>query len=74
MDVGISINILSEDDAARIEKARLVPVYRVRYKQRRFMGWALRNDSLRGATQIRFEGDEMGGNGEAVVVYSKSDA
>jgi len=72
--MSIKFNVLSEAQAAQIEKSNLIPVYRVRYKQRRFMGWAQRNDALRGAREIRFEGDDVGGNGEAAIVYSKSDA
>jgi hypothetical protein len=36
------------------------------------MGWAERNEALRGAIEIRFVGDET--KLETEVVYSKSDA
>jgi hypothetical protein len=62
---GITIHMLSEEEAAQVGKAALVPVYRVRYKQRQFMCWAQRDNALRGATEIRFEGEQT------VIEYSK---
>jgi hypothetical protein len=67
------VRFLSEDEASQIEKTELVPVYRVRYGQRRFMGWAKRDDDLRGAVEIRFTGDEAR-DAKAEIQYSKSDA
>lgn len=59
------LRFLSEAEAAKVET---VPAYRIRHGERKFMGWAKRNDALRGAVEIRFVGDE------AEVVYAKSDA
>ena len=69
----IKLRLLSEGEAAKIEQSELVPVYRVRYGQRRFMGWTKRDDKFRGAKEIRVEGDEVGGN-QAVIEYLKSDS
>jgi hypothetical protein len=73
---------LGEEEAAKIAPADLIPVYRVRYGQRRFMAYVKRRDSdtgdimeeLRGAKEILFEGDEVGGNGEMVIERFKTDA
>jgi hypothetical protein len=65
----IKITFLSKEEAAKIGSAGRVPIYRVRYGQRRFVAWAKRDDNLRGAKEIRFEGDEVGGNNEVVIEY-----
>ena len=66
----LKLRFLSEAEAAKVET---VPVYRIRHGGRKFMGWAQRDDALLGAVEIRFVGDETGGNG-AEVVYAQSDA
>ena len=68
----MNIKILSDEEiAARGGEAQCVPVYRVKGNHRRLMGWAERNEALRGAIEIRFVGDET--KLETEVVYSKSD-
>jgi uncharacterized protein YfaA (DUF2138 family) len=69
----IKVRFLSEEEAAKIEKSGLVPVYRVRYGQRRFMCWAKRDDDLWGAVEIRVKGDKAGGT-ETEIEYLKSDS
>jgi hypothetical protein len=64
----IKFTILSEEQVAQTAEANRVPVYRVKGSQRSLMGWAERNDALRGAKEIRI------GDNEMEVVYSKSDA
>jgi hypothetical protein len=63
------VRFLSEEEASQIEKGGLVPVYRVRYGERKFMCWAKRDGALRGAREIR-----IASNAEAEIEYLKSDA
>jgi hypothetical protein len=70
---GITIKFLSDEQASKIEKTKLVPAYRVRHGQRRFVLWAERSKRLRGAVEIRIVGDNAGGS-ELEIIYSKSDA
>jgi hypothetical protein len=64
----LKLTILSKEQVSQTEEANRVPVYRVKNKQWSFMGWAQRNDALRGAKEIRI------GDNDMEVVYSKSDA
>ncbi len=49
----LTIRFLSHDEAAHTENDKLVPAYRIRDGQRKFMAWAERNGRLRGAKEIR---------------------
>jgi hypothetical protein len=65
----LKLNILSEEQVSQTEESNRVPVYRVKNNQRALMGWAQRNDALRGVREIRVVEDN-----DVEVVYSKSDA
>ena len=54
----LTIRFLSHDEAAHTENDKLVPAYRIRDGQRKFMAWAERNGRLRG--RKRFDVFRMG--------------
>jgi hypothetical protein len=69
MERPLKLNILSEEQVSQTEEANRVPVYRIKSKQRSLMGWAQRDNALRGAREIRIIGDDM----ETEVLYRKTD-